>query len=301
LTDRQLRYIITIAEEGSITAAAKKLFISQPSLSSLLLHVESQLGVKLFDRTVSPMILTYAGEKYIEFANKSLSLANELDAFISDIKGSRKGRIRIGCGAQQSSFVTPLILPQMIKKYPEVEFLIYEKSKTLLEEDLVSGKIDILIGGWILNHEGLTYEELKADEFVLFAPKGFKATTLGNDEKSGLPLIDLSSLVNEKFILMKKDRQLRLMQNNILKGLNFEPNILLETDDWLTSLRMVESGVAFTILPNADAMLKEDNHDKYALEKKYYRYTLLCYREDIYMSKVMIDFMDTARRVIKKG
>lgn len=298
MTDRQLRYIITIAEEGNITAAAKKLFISQPSLSNLLMHVETQLGVKLFDRTVSPMALTYAGEKYIEFANKSLSLANELDVFVGDIKGSRKGRLRIGCGAQQSSFVIPQVMPQMIQKYPEAEFLISEKTKALLEEDILSGKIDVLIGGWQFNHDCLKCETLKADEFVLFAPKGFKSAT-SDDEKIGLPRIDLSTLANEKFVLMKKERQLRVIQDNIFKDLDFEPNILLETDNWLTSLRMVESGVAFTILPNLSITIAAQNHEKYALAKEYYRYTFLCYRKDIYMSKIMLDFLDTARHVIR--
>ena len=59
---KQAQYIQTIASEGSITAAAKKLYISQPSLSQMVRQVEKELGVTLFDRTSLPLRLTYAGE-----------------------------------------------------------------------------------------------------------------------------------------------------------------------------------------------------------------------------------------------
>ena len=58
---KQAHYIRTIAQEGSITAAAKKLYISQPSLSQMLKQVEAELGVSLFDRSVSPFRPTFAG------------------------------------------------------------------------------------------------------------------------------------------------------------------------------------------------------------------------------------------------
>ena len=60
---KQAQYIKTIAECGSVTAAAKKLFVSQPSLSQMLRQVEQEIGLPLFDRSVSPLRPTYAGEK----------------------------------------------------------------------------------------------------------------------------------------------------------------------------------------------------------------------------------------------
>ena len=73
---KQAQYILTIANEGSITAAAKKLYISQPSLSQMVRQVEKELGVALFDRTSLPLRLTYAGEKYLECAH-TMIVAND--------------------------------------------------------------------------------------------------------------------------------------------------------------------------------------------------------------------------------
>ncbi len=108
MNDRQLRYILEIAREGGISQAAQKLYISQPSLSGLLAHVEKEIGAKLFDRSVTPIVPTYAGEKYIEAAEKILMTMEELQNLIGDIGQSRKGRMRVGCGPQHSPFIIPL-------------------------------------------------------------------------------------------------------------------------------------------------------------------------------------------------
>lgn len=78
MTDRQLKYLITLAEEGNMTTAAQKLFISQPSLSYLLGHVEQELGAELFHRNTTPLTLTEAGESYVETARKILGIKREV-------------------------------------------------------------------------------------------------------------------------------------------------------------------------------------------------------------------------------
>lgn len=67
---KHAQYMMTILQEGSITAAAKKLFISQPSLSQMVKLVETNLGTAVFNRTTEPLSLTPAGEKYMEAAGQ---------------------------------------------------------------------------------------------------------------------------------------------------------------------------------------------------------------------------------------
>ena len=64
MTTRELLYIKTIADEGSMTRAAQKLFVTQPSLSHCVMNIEQQLGTRLFTRASGGLVLTYAGEKY---------------------------------------------------------------------------------------------------------------------------------------------------------------------------------------------------------------------------------------------
>ena len=93
---KQARYIRTIAQEGGVTAAAKKLYISQPSLSQMLRQIEGELGVELFDRTVQPFRPTYAGECYLRAAQAMLSANEILENEIQQIRQEDRGRLRLG-------------------------------------------------------------------------------------------------------------------------------------------------------------------------------------------------------------
>ena len=79
MTEKELNYIKTITEEKSISKAARKLFISQPSLSQYVRRIETELGTELFKRTPAGLIPTYAGEQYYRTALKILALYEDLE------------------------------------------------------------------------------------------------------------------------------------------------------------------------------------------------------------------------------
>ena len=76
---REQKYVCALAECGNLTRAAEKLYISQPALSIYINNLENSLGVKLFERIGKRFVLTYAGERYVEAAQKMLDLKEHLD------------------------------------------------------------------------------------------------------------------------------------------------------------------------------------------------------------------------------
>lgn len=78
MTSRHIEYVLTIAREGSITAASRKLYVSQPSLSQTIKLIERNLGAEIFNRNTEPISITPAGEKYIEAAQKVLEIEKTL-------------------------------------------------------------------------------------------------------------------------------------------------------------------------------------------------------------------------------
>ena len=96
MTTQQIQCIITLAEEGSFSKAAKKLFVTQPSISQLIKNMETQLGAPLFDRSSSPIQLTPIGQAYYDAAKKILSTERELENRISDINNLKTGSLTIG-------------------------------------------------------------------------------------------------------------------------------------------------------------------------------------------------------------
>ena len=78
MTERHIEYVLTIVREGSITAASRKLYVSQPSLSQTIKLIERNLGAEIFNRRTEPISITPAGEMYIEAARKVLAIKEAL-------------------------------------------------------------------------------------------------------------------------------------------------------------------------------------------------------------------------------
>ena len=106
---RQFTYVDMVAKCGSFTKAAAKLFISQPALSNYINKVEEELGVKLFDRSSTPLLLTYGGEQYLKRARKILTQIDDMDRELRDITHHMQGRLRLGFPSERIIYMLPLI------------------------------------------------------------------------------------------------------------------------------------------------------------------------------------------------
>ncbi|MDR1971986.1 MAG: LysR family transcriptional regulator [Treponema sp.] len=298
MNDRQLKYVLTIAKEGSITGAAEKLNISQPSLSNLLAAVERDIGAKIFDRSLSPMRLTYEGEKYVEAAEKILSTYNDLRCQVEDCKDPSKGRLSIGCGPHLSSILIPAILPVLIQQYPGVEYELTENPPAIMRDQLLSGMLDVVFSTRMLKHSAVECKNLYREEMVLLAPQGVHPETSVRSNKL-YPVARLQSLGNAPFVLMKSHHQLRILAEQIFAKAGFVPAIMLETDNWETCFRMVESGIALTILP-ADARrdITSEKVQKFSVAGNCSWQTFLCYRKNAHFSKVTTEFIQLAHTIL---
>ena len=93
---RKPEYIVAIADEGSVTRAAEKLFLTRPALSHYLLTLEESLGSPIFRRTRSGLIPTAAGEIYIRGARQVLDTVRQTQKELDDLEGCAAGTLRIG-------------------------------------------------------------------------------------------------------------------------------------------------------------------------------------------------------------
>ena len=114
---RQALYIRTIAEEKGVTAAAKKLHISQPSLSQMLRQIEEEAGTPLFERGTQVFHPTYAGERYLHAAEVILNTNEILENELREIRGEERGRLRLGISVQRSIQLLPKVLPEFTPRW----------------------------------------------------------------------------------------------------------------------------------------------------------------------------------------
>ncbi|NFH73575.1 LysR family transcriptional regulator [Clostridium botulinum] len=243
---RQLRYFLTIAEEGHITAAAKKLNISQPPLSKQLKLLEEELGVILFNRTSRNLELTDAG---ILLQNKSSQLLELYKSTVNEMKNFNNGiEGTLGIGTVCSSGIN--ILPQKIKEFckqhPKINYEIYEGNSFKIMELLNNGVIDV---GFVrepfnlsLYNSFVIKDNLKNnlnDYFVVMAKSKFynsiESNTILINELKDKPLI-----INRRY-----DDVIKIACNKA----GFEPHIICKNDDIITSLSWAEAGIGISILP----------------------------------------------------
>ena len=300
MNDRQLKYILTIAEEGSITTAAKKLYISQPSLSLLLANVEKELGITLFDRSASRISLTYAGECYVGAAKSILSIKRELERQVNDIHNCQKGRLLIGCGRQLSSYLFPIIIPVFRNKYPGFTIKLLEERLPVLHNMLFSGDLDIIFTYANINNKKLECIPLFDEEIVLLTPTSFKPSGVIKKDEHRFPIVGFSNIEEKPFVLFKTGNHLREITDKIFINFGIHPNIVLETDNWQTCVGMVIKEESFSILPHSFIYEKDfsDNLSCYSIDGDYYRRMFIYYNKNTYLLKTIEKFVDIVQKTI---
>jgi DNA-binding transcriptional LysR family regulator len=240
---KELQYIASIARNQGITKAAQELFISQPSLSKYLQNLEADLGIKLFNRLGNRFVLTYAGERYVDYAKRILLVKKDLDEELNDISSLNKGRLNIAFPIIRGSYMVPASLPAFKEMYPNVEVNLREESSLVLEKLLLSGEADIAIFNHPIKHPELDYEVLSKEEIVLAVSKDHPLVNCGRLVEDGkFPWIDIKLFENDDFILHFPDQRTGQIAEQIFANAKITPNVVLRTRSIEGAVRLASSG-----------------------------------------------------------
>ncbi|PEQ88262.1 LysR family transcriptional regulator [Bacillus cereus] len=139
---RVLRYFIAVANEESISAAAKQLHLSQPTLSRQLKDLEMELGTDLFIRGNRKISLTEKGKYLFKKAKEIVDLADKTEANLKDSKEMISGEVYIGAGETEAMHLIAKTLKVLIKDYPNIRFHLYSGNADDIKSKLDSGLLD---------------------------------------------------------------------------------------------------------------------------------------------------------------
>ncbi len=141
-----LRIVVAVVERGSVRSAARQLGMAQPAISRSIQELERELGVQLFERTKTGMVMTQVGEMVIRRAKMiQVEIQRTLDE-VEHFKGQDVGSISIGLSTAAHVAILPKILAPFRKRYPKVRFKLTEGLFPYLEADIRDGLIDIYVG-----------------------------------------------------------------------------------------------------------------------------------------------------------
>ena len=247
-----LKYFLLVAEELNITRAAERLYISQQSLSNHIGNLERELDVKLFTR--SPKLsLTYAGGLLVDTASQILDLHSQYLTKVGDINKQYLGVLRVGISHTCGLALLPDILPRFRAEFPQVEFSLFEGNSTQLEDELSHGRADLIICFQPIIMEGVAAIPLTEQRLVMVVPRTFTDQLFGPQaeevRRQYAQGADIQAFEHLPFVLIKRGNRTRNIVDQYFSRYYFKPQLILETENTVTTLAMAQAGVGITICP----------------------------------------------------
>ena len=164
---RHLRYLVAVAEAGSITVAARQLYITQPALSVALRELERELGVTLLQRHSRGVDLTAAGQAFVDRARRALDVVEEAVLTAKRIGGPPVDQLSIGMLPATFSEAPRALIAAFRDQYPEVRITYRELSYITHTRDLATGRVDVAFLWPPYAEPGLRFLELSQEPRLL--------------------------------------------------------------------------------------------------------------------------------------
>ncbi len=247
MNSRQLQYAILLAEARNFSQVAESLDISQPALSKQIISLENELGVKLFDRTTTPLSLTAAGEFFVKKAEELLFEEDVLLKTMSRYKTGEQGKLTIGISPFRSLYLMPEVITKFKQKYPNIQIVLSEHGRSQLHKGISEGLYDFAITNLPVDESKLDIIPLEPDTLVLAVPSALthKINELGENSTK----INLSQCSELPFVVLSQGQEMRQLFDKLCKLSRVTPPISLEVIGITTAWAMVQAGIAATILP----------------------------------------------------
>lgn len=256
VTLRQLRGFAAVARTGGFTPAAKSLNVTQSALSGLIKELESQLGLRLINRSTRHIELTEVGN---EFHGVVVRLLRELDDaldHIDDVKQLRRGVVRIAVPQLMASTLMPKILSDFGKQYPDVEIYLTDCAVEDLIGIVASGSVDIGIGPQRSDSAMLTSEPFISPPFIAVFPPAHPLASMTQVRWSDLTRYPLVALQGQFADQLQHD----LFGAGDLEKIQVRHEVAFMS----TALSLVHAGIGVSLcLPYAQPLI-----DLYHLETR---------------------------------
>lgn len=291
---RQLQIFKTVCEEGSITKAAQKLYISQPAVSTTIIELEEYLGFDLFDRVSRNIVLNEKGQVFLNKAVILLDHYNDLhDSFVSI---DEKAWIKIGSSITLSIDKLPEMIKTFKNTYPDTPIEVVVKNAEDIEDMLKNHEIDLgLIEGVIKNKELVTIP-LSSYEIVMVSSN--------NHDLAHKTNVSLDELLEYDFLLREKGSAIRDVFDSSLLLNNKSVTPLWTSINSQSLLNATLHNIGITILPEilvSDYLNKKDLHKINCDEMALSNTNQIVYNENKRQSKTVQDLIAIIKETYMEG
>jgi len=301
-----------VAEELNITKAAERLFISQQSLSKQIIRLEDDLGVKLFYRTPT-FTLTFAGKRCLHTTRKILDAKRQLQREMNDINNRQIGELRLGISHTRGRVLLPKVLPEFTRRNPQIDVTVKEGNSKELEQWLLHGHIDLLIGFSPVALDVADSVGILRERLLLVVPEQFIKQEFPNNYKDKIEEfekgLDIEIFKDYPFLMMTPGNRVRTLFDKYIKRHELDIDILLEIESIETLLALACRGMGITVYPemfakNLSPLLNSDKsmgalffpfNDKTTTGN-----LVVAYHRERYLPEAAQDFIQLCKKIKKE-
>lgn len=287
-----LECLIMINDCGSISSAAKKMYMSQPQLSQRVRKLESDFGVEIFNRSTYPIQLTYAGKQILQAAISIQHTLETLDSVIGEVKTETRGQMIIGVSSYRSDILTHII-PKYRKQYPHVEISINEHTPTSFTQLLLDRDIDIALlcvdDGY--KESDIEYTFLDNDRMILFSGRD---TNIAKKRNTG-ETIHFYDVADEMFVMPQRPFGFRKTIDRLFSSQKIDPKVMMTAQSTELSCRLAIACNCVSLCTETciDGLIDLKNKGCWfrISDEDYNRALYIAHRKNMYLPIFMRDFI----------
>lgn len=287
MTLLQLEYFRVLAKEQHYTRASEILLISQPSLSYAISQLEKELNVHLFKKTGKKISLSYYGEFFLSYVEKSLDLLDEGKRMLETLVDPSADKINLGFIYSISSSFIPKMIDTFSKNESNknIKFNFIQNLNDPLLDNLKNGKIDLVFCAE--PDKNLNYKPILKQPLNLIVPKNHP---LANKKD-----ISIEDIKNEPLVLLTKNSALRQLCDKIFINSKIKPNVVFEAEECNAVISFVSLNFGIAIIPDMPVM--NDNVSVVKINDADFERTIyMCWRKNKNQTpsvKKIIDFINS--------
>ena len=242
---RHFRIFIAVAEEENITKAAKKLYLTQPTVSVAIKEIEEHYGARFFERINQRLHITEEGKRFLDYAKHFIAMYDEMEIAFKNTDFT--GRLRVGASVNIGTYYIPRLIREFRDRYPGINVQVKINTTAVVEKELLDGKLDLALVGGTIQSEHIVAEPLFYEKYTAICapehPMAGKTVPLEEFMKEPLLSREKSSGAYEVF-------QSAVNQT----GLTVTP--VWESTSQTTLMEAVHYGLGVTIVP--EQMIKRE-------------------------------------------
>lgn len=242
---KKFQYFIAIAEEKSISQAAKRLYISQPALTQYLRNLEAEMGTKLFERIGNHYLPTTAGKIYLKGAYSIVATKRETYNLISESKSGGVGDFTISLSHSQNVHRIHYLFLKMKERFPSINFQSIDRSSELCPEAVATGMADIGVVSQPCYSQYLTSIPLWDDYPLLVTSQKHPLDQYARvDSNYRFPVVNLASVATQTFVSMSTSSHAWQVCDTLFQQMRIKPDIVF-TCPFVSSLMQIVANTSY--------------------------------------------------------